>query len=252
MKGAGWIRLAIIAIAVVLLELACRLGYVDAFTVIAPSQMAGALVDILSSRELLVQISASLLNVAIAVCASVVVGIVIGIAIHPMKRLRRIVDPLLSSYYALPLFAFYPLFIVLLGVGAVSIILMGFVAGLGAMILSTLDGLDEIPRVLTKVARMHQMGSVASVFRLQLPAAAPYVLAGGKLAIAYGFIGVIASEFILSGQGLGFAIGFAYNDFDTRTMYGLILFILVLVIVLNLVLHAWDQRLRLRRRPARD
>jgi NitT/TauT family transport system permease protein len=252
MKGAGWIRLAIIAIAVVLLELACRLGYVDAFTVIAPSQMAGALVDILSSRELLVQISASLLNVAIAVCASVVVGIVIGIAIHPMKRLRRIVDPLLSSYYALPLFAFYPLFIVLLGVGAVSIILMGFVAGLGAMVLSTLDGLDEIPRVLTKVARMHQMGSVASVFRLQLPAAAPYVLAGGKLAIAYGFIGVIASEFILSGQGLGFAIGFAYNDFDTRTMYGLILFILVLVIVLNLVLHAWDQRLRLRRRPARD
>jgi NitT/TauT family transport system permease protein len=252
MKGAGWIRLAIIAIAVVLLELACRLGYVDAFTVIAPSQMAGALVDILSSRELLVQISGSLLNVAIAVCASVVVGIVIGIGIHPMKRLRRIVDPLLSSYYALPLFAFYPLFIVLLGVGAVSIILMGFVAGLGAMVLSTLDGLDEIPRVLTKVARMHQMGSVASVFRLQLPAAAPYVLAGGKLAIAYGFIGVIASEFILSGQGLGFAIGFAYNDFDTRTMYGLILFILVLVIVLNLVLHAWDQRLRLRRRPARD
>jgi NitT/TauT family transport system permease protein len=252
MKGAGWIRLAIIAIAVVLLELACRLGYVDAFTVIAPSQMAGALVDILSSRELLVQISASLLNVAIAVCASVVVGIVIGIALHPMKRLRRIVDPLLSSYYALPLFAFYPLFIVLLGVGAVSIILMGFVAGLGAMVLSTLDGLDEIPRVLTKVARMHQMGSVASVFRLQLPAAAPYVLAGGKLAIAYGFIGVIASEFILSGQGLGFAIGFAYNDFDTRTMYGLILFILMLVIVLNLVLHAWDQRLRLRRRPARD
>jgi NitT/TauT family transport system permease protein len=252
MSRAGWIRLAVIAIAIALLELGCRAGYVDPFAVIPPSQMTGALVEILTSRELLVEISASLLNVAIAVCASVVAGIVIGIAIHPMKRLRRIVDPLLSSYYALPLFAFYPLFIVLLGVGAVSIILMGFVAGLGAMVLSTLDGLDEIPRVLTKVARMHQMGSVASVFRLQLPAAAPYVLAGGKLAIAYGFIGVIASEFILSGQGLGFAIGFAYNDFDTRTMYGLILLILVLVIVLNLVLHAWDQRLRLRRRPARD
>jgi NitT/TauT family transport system permease protein len=252
MSRAGWIRLAVIASAVVLLELACRAGYVDPFAVIAPSQMAGALGEILTSRELLVEISASLLNIAIAVCASVVVGIVIGIILHPMKRVRRIVDPLLSSYYALPLFAFYPLFIVLLGVGAVSIILMGFVAGLGAMVLSTLDGLDEIPRVLTKVARMHQMGPVASVFRLQLPAAAPYVLAGGKLAIAYGFIGVIASEFILSGQGLGFAIGFAYNGFDTRTMYGLILFILVLVILLNLVLHAWDERLRLRRRPARD
>jgi NitT/TauT family transport system permease protein len=252
MANAGWIRLAVIAIAIVVLELACRLGYVDPFTVTPPSQMAGALAEILTSHELLVEISASLLKIAIAVCASVVAGIVIGIILHPMKRVRRIVDPLLSSYYALPLIAFYPLFIVVLGVGAASIILMGFVTGLGAMVLSTLDGLDEIPRVLTKVARMHQMGPVASVLRLQLPAAAPYVLAGGRLAIAYAFIGVIASEFILSGQGLGFAIGFAYNSFDTRTMYGLILLILVLVIMLNLALHAWDARLRLRRRPARD
>jgi NitT/TauT family transport system permease protein len=252
MSDAGWIRLAVIAAAVLALELACRLGYVDAFTVIAPSQMAAALINVLTSRELLIEISASLLKVAVAVSASVTAGIVIGIVLHPMKRVRRIVDPLLSSYYALPLFAFYPLFIVLLGVGAASIILMGFVTALGAMVLSTLDGLDQIPQVLTKVGRMHQMGPIASMLRLQLPAAAPYVLAGGRLAIAYAFIGVIASEFILSGQGLGFEIGFAYNSFDTRMMYGLILFILLLVIVLNLVLHAWDDRLRLRRRPVRD
>jgi NitT/TauT family transport system permease protein len=252
MSGAGWIRLVVIALPVLLLELACRAGYIDAFTVIAPSQMAAALLDILSSRQLLAEIAASLLKIAISVTASVVVGIIIGIILHPLQRMRRIVDPLLSSYYALPLFAFYPLFIVLLGVGSASIIFMGFIAGLGAMILSTLDGLDEIPRVLNKIARMHQMGPIASVLRLQLPAAAPYVLAGGRLAIAYAFIGVIASEFILSGQGLGFAISFAYNDFDTRTMYGLILLILLLVIVLNLALHAWDERLRLRRRPAGD
>jgi NitT/TauT family transport system permease protein len=116
------------------------------------------------------------------------------------------------------------------------------------MVLATLDGLDSIPSVLTKVARMHRLGPLATALRIQLPHAAPYVLSGVKLAIAYGFIGVIASEFILSGYGLGFAVGFAYNAFDTRTMYGLILFIVLLVILLNLLLHAWDQRLQLRRR----
>ena len=251
MSLAKWIRLAIIACAVVLLEAACRLGYIEPYSVVPPSQMAGALVEILTSRELLLEIASTLLKIVIAVSSIVVVGIIVGIILHPMKRFRRIFDPLLSSYYALPLFAFYPLFIVLLGVGAAPVIVMGFITGLGAMVLSTLDGLDAIPPVLAKVARIQQMRPIAAAFKLQLPAAAPYVLGGIRLAIAYAFIGVIASEFILSGSGLGFEIGYAYNGFDTRRMYGLILFILLLVMVLNLGLHAWDELLRTRRRPSR-
>jgi NitT/TauT family transport system permease protein len=243
MSRVGWIRLGVVALAIALLELACRLGLIDRFTVIPPSAMATALADLATSRELLAEIGASLLNILIAVLSTM-----IGIALHPMKRVRRIVDPFLSSYYALPLFAFYPFFIVLFGVGAVPIIIMGFLAGLAVMVLATLDGLDSIPHVLMKVARLHRLGPVETALRIQLPHAAPYVLSGVKLAIAYGFIGVIASEFILSGHGLGFAVGFAYNSFDTRTMYGLILFIVLLVIALNLLLHAFDQRLQLRRR----
>jgi len=248
MSRAGWIRCAVIAVAVAALEIACRMQLIDPFTVIPPSQMAAALADILTTRELLLEISTSLLNILIAVCCTIVAGIAIGVVLHPLHRVRRILDPFLSSYYALPLFAFYPLFIVIFGVGSIPIIIMGFLAGLAAMILSTLDGLDNVPRTLTKVARMHHMGRLSTALQLQLPAAAPYVLTGIKLAIAYGFIGVIASEFILSGRGLGFAIGFSYNNFDTRTMYGLILFVLLLVILLNLLLHAWDQRMQLRRR----
>ena len=41
------------------------------------------------------------------------------------------------------------------------------------MIIATLNGLDRVPRVLTKVARVHRMGPFATAVRLQLPAAAP-------------------------------------------------------------------------------
>ena len=252
MSRVEWIRIAVIAVAVALLELVCRLGLIDRFTVIPPSAMALALAEIAANPTMIGEIASSLLNILIAIVSTVIVGVMIGIVLHPLKRVRRIVDPFLSSYYALPLFAFYPFFIVLFGVGAIPIIIMGFLAGLAVMILATLDGLDNVPRVLAKVARMHQLGPLATAWRIQLPAAAPYVLSGVKLAIAYGFIGVIASEFILSGRGLGFAVGFAYNAFDTRTMYGLILFIVLLVIALNLVLHAWDQRLQMRRRRYGD
>ena len=56
-----------------------------------------------------------------------------------------------------------------------------------------------------------------------LPAAAPWLFTGAKLAVAYSFIGVIAGEFVLAGAGLGYAIAFAYNSFDNATMYGLMI-----------------------------
>jgi NitT/TauT family transport system permease protein len=81
-----------------------------------------------------------------------------------------------------------------------------------------------------------------------LPAATPNLFTGVKLAVAYAFIGVIASEFILSGAGLGYAIAYAYNNFDNRTMYALMLLIVLIVTVVNSALNAVDRRLRARLR----
>ena len=90
---------------------------------------------------------------------------------------------------------------------------------------------------------MQGLSTVATVWQVMLPATAPFLVTGVKLALAYAFIGVIAGEFILSTAGIGHAIAYAYNDFDNRTMYALLLFIIALATVLNLSLHAWEQRL---------
>ncbi len=111
-----------------------------------------------------------------------------------------------------------------------------------AMIIATLNGLDRVPRVLTKVARVHRMGKLATGVRLQLPAAAPYLFTGVKLSVSYGFIAVIASEFILAPAGLGRDIADAYADFNNPRMYALMLFLLVIATFVNMVLHAWDLR----------
>jgi NitT/TauT family transport system permease protein len=244
----GLIRILLVAALAAVLEATCRLGIIDRLTMVPPSEMVAGLADILRNPAQLAQIGSSLFDIAIAVMLTILVGFALGVIIHAMPRLRAALDPLLSSYYALPLFAFYPLFIVVLGIGHLPIIAMGFLTGLAAMILATLNGLDNVPPVLTKVARSFRMGPVATALRLKLPAAAPYLVTGVQLSIAYGFIGVIASEFILSGQGIGFAIGFAYNAFDTKGMYGLILLLLLLTTFLNMALHRWDRLLATRRR----
>jgi NitT/TauT family transport system permease protein len=68
-----------------------------------------------------------------------------------------------------------------------------------------------------------------------------------KLALSYAFIGVVGAEFIMSRDGLGYEISFAYNNFDNSVMYPLILLILLISMVLNLSLHRWERALLARR-----
>ena len=60
-------------------------------------------------------------------------------------------------------------------------------------------------------------------------------------------VGVIAGEFVLSGAGMGHAIAFAYNSFDNRMMYGLIVLLFVVVGGINTALWTWERRLYARR-----
>ncbi len=75
----------------------------------------------------------------------------------------------------------------------------------------------------------------------------PSLFGGVKLALSYALIGVIAGEFILSGSGLGYAISFAYQSFDNRAMYGLMLFVLLVAIAANACCTSGKARLARRR-----
>jgi NitT/TauT family transport system permease protein len=242
MSRVARIRFVVIAAAITLLEICCRLGLIDRRVVIPPSEMADALVALLISGEVNEQIARSFGIVVAAVLIAIVLGFAVGVIIHALPRLREALDPFFATYYAVPIFIFYPVMIAIFGLSAVPIVLMGVATAIVAMIIATLNGLDRIPRVLTKVARVHRMSALATALRLKLPAAAPHLFTGVKLAVSYAFIAVIASEFILAPAGLGRVISDAYSDFNNRRMYALMLLLIIVATVVNMALHALDQR----------
>jgi NitT/TauT family transport system permease protein len=243
-------RTILIVGAVALLEALCRLGVIPNFTVIPPSAMAQSLWSILASGKFSEDIAATLTNVGIAIAAAMAVGVAVGTLLQSWPAARRTFDPLFATYYAVPMYAFYPLLLVIFGLGDVPQIAIGFLLAVMAVIINTLNGLDRVPAVLLKTARVHRLGLVSAALRVRLPFAAPYVFTGFKLAVAYSFIGVVGAEFITSSRGIGYEISFAYNNFDNAVMYAMILFILLLVISVNMSLHAWEKRLLARRRRA--
>jgi len=251
MTRVGLIRLAVIVAMIGALELACQTGLIRHQTIIPPSEMATSLYALLASGAINADIERTLGIIVIVIAVSIVLGFALGLVIHAVPRLREALDPLFATYYAVPIFIFYPVLIAIFGLSIMPIVLIGVATAIVAMIIATLNGLDRVPRVLTKVARVHRLGRVATAMTLQLPAAAPYLLTGVKLSVSYGFIAVIAAEFILSPAGLGRDIADAYADFDNRRMYALILFLLIIATIVNAFLHALDMRWAERRAGGR-
>src|ERR1700732_2052636 len=251
MTRVGLIRIAVIAALIGALELACRTGLINHRTIIPPSEMAIAHYSLLASGVINADIDAARGVIAVFIALSIVLGFALGVVIHALPRLREALDPLFATYYAVPIFIFYPVLIAIFGLSPIPIVLIGVATAVVAMIIATLNGLDRVPRVLTKGARVHRLDAVTTAMTLQLPAAAPYLFTGVKLSVSYGFIAVIAAEFILSPAGLGRDIADAYSDFNNRRIYALILFLLLIATVVNTVLHVFDVRWAERRSGGR-
>lgn len=247
MNRAARYRLLLVGATVVLLEILCRTGVIDHLTMQPPSDMVRDLVVLLASGKMNAAMLKTLANVVIAAALAVVSGVAFGVAIHGYRAVRQGLEPVFATYYAIPVYAFYPMFIILFGLGDVPQILIGFMLAVVAVIVNTLNSLDHVSRVLLKTARIYRLGPLRTARKITLPSAAPYLLTGIKLAVAYAFIGVIGAEFIMSRTGIGYEISFAYNNFDNKTMYPLILLILIVSVLINAMLSHWERVLLTRR-----
>jgi NitT/TauT family transport system permease protein len=175
-------------------------------------------------------------------------GFPIGILLWRFKILARILNPYLVSYYAIPVFALYPLIVRFFGAGILSITLMGWLFAIVAIIINTATGFEEVDKkIYPKVGKSLRLSSLRIFLWIYFPGATPYIFTGLKLGFIYSIIGVIASEFILSTKGLGYLVRFSYSAFETEIMYAAMLLIVIIAVLVNTVLMKMEARLYGRR-----
>lgn len=228
---------------VALLQLACEFRWIKPQVMVSPLIMVSTLWQLVRQGTVAADVSATVSSALQALSLAVVLGMTGGALMHRYARLRAVLQPVVSSWYAVPVFAFYPMLIALLGLNQRPVVAIGTLFAVVAMAVNTLDGLDRLPPSLLKSARLMGLSRTRTLFCLLLPAVLPSLMTGFKLAATYAFIGVIAAEFILSTHGLGHAIAYAYNDFDMRTMYALMLLVLMISGAVQLILLIMERRL---------
>lgn len=228
-------RVLLLAIAGGALELAARAGLVNELEVLPLSKMVNGAFLIASSGDLWPHLFASGASIGIAFLIAVVLGAAIGYALWRWPPGYRALSPFLVSYYALPIFAFYPILIVVFGANRRPIVFIAAAWAIVAVIVSTVEGLAHVKQSWEKVGTVYHLTWWQRAVSIHFPAALPQIAVGIKLAVTYSILGVIASEFILAGEGLGHLVSAYFNGFRLQEMWGAILTVFAVGITLNLL-----------------
>src|SRR6202035_3600425 len=183
------------------------------------------LTQLMATREFAVQFLDSATLFVTGVGLALVVGMPLGLLLARARIVRIALDPYIMTLYATPMVALIPFILSLMGFGFVPKVLVVFLFAVFPILYNTVEGARSIKPELIEVARSFRSGEWALWREVMLPHTLPYTMTGVRQAIGRALVGVIAAEFFLSATGLGQLIMVASQNFDTATVFGMILVI---------------------------
>ena len=153
------------------------------------------------------------------------VGVPAGLLLARVRALRIGIEPYLMVFYATPMVALIPFILSLMGFGFGPKVLVVFLFAVFPILYNTVEGARSIKPELIEVARSFRSSEWALWREVMLPYTLPFTMTGVRQAIGRGLVGMIAAEFFLSSTGLGQVIMVASQNFDTGSVFGMILVI---------------------------
>jgi ABC-type nitrate/sulfonate/bicarbonate transport system permease component len=167
---------------------------------------------------------------------AVIVGIPVGLVMGWRRRVEYSLDPFLTALYASPLVALAPLFIIVFGVGVLGKAALVFLLSVFPFVFNTFAGVKSTDSLLINVIRSFGGTEKDLYLKVILPSTMPYIIAGARLAIGRGLVGIIVGEFYAASEGIGFAISQAGDTYRLPDMFvGIIILSLIAIILTELM-----------------
>lgn len=167
----------------------------------------------LYGQKLLTATGVHLLYVLLSVLIGFVVALVLGILLSRAPRLARYVLPLISVFQTIPGVVFVGVLFLYTGMKPVTVIIALAIYAMFPILKNTYIGLLEVDPSLIEAARGCGMSRSERLFELELPLAAPSIIAGLRMSTVYTVSwAVLASMIGLGGLGEFIYIGIATNN----------------------------------------
>jgi putative hydroxymethylpyrimidine transport system permease protein len=225
-----WPPVALLVAAVGVWELVVRAADVPEYLFPAPSAVAAALVqnaDLLRDATLV-----TVREIVLGYLLAVIAGLLLAVAIHFSRTLRRALLPLLVLSQTVPTVLLAPILAILLGYGIAPKLVVVVIVCFFPVVVSAVDGLGSADPELVRMMRTLHAGRFAIFRRVELPGALPSVFSGARIAATYAAVAAVFAEWAGSSEGLGFVILQAQPALETARIFAAVVVLSVLALAL--------------------
>jgi len=236
-------RFVLVGVALLAWEAAARSGLWSPLLFPSLERIFHELILFFSKSESLLQAWVSLYRALAGFALAAVTGVAAGILMGRSRFLASLLDPLFSGTYAVPKLALFPVFIFAFGIGSLSKIALVFLECLYPIVIITYHGARDVERVLLWSAQNLGASRGAILRRIVIPAAAPHIFAGFRVALPVAMIVVVITEMISSADGLGYVVIYALSSLKTDRMLAVVAVISMLGLALDWALVQLRDRL---------
>ena len=241
------VRKALIVVALLALwEAAVRLFGVSPLLFPPPSDVLRVFVQASLSGDLLQYTWQSLLTLSLGMAIGVALALVL-VSLATFSRLvGDVMETLTAMFNPVPAIALLPLALLWFGLNIRSLVFVIVHAVLWPMYLNLYTGFSAVPITLVRVGQNFGLRGGRLVVGILLPATFPYILSGLKIAWAFGWRTMIASELVFGVTGSRGGLGwFIYtNRYNLNTAHvfaGLLMVILIGLLVENGVFRSVER-----------
>lgn len=172
---------------------------------------------------------------------SVLIGLPLGALIVYARPIELAVYPLLVAFQTLPKAAIAPIFIVWLGAGISSKILIAFSIAFFPIVIDTTIGLRLAAPEAIHLARSMGANAFQVFWYIRFPNALPAIFGGLKVASTLAVVGAIVGEFVSADKGLGYLVLVANGELNTRLVFACVFMLSVLGIIFYFMVEALER-----------
>jgi len=227
----------------ILWELIARAGVINPLFFPRSSEVFSALYRGFEDGTILPQLTHSITNFLIGLAISAAIGIPVGLLMGASRIADLILSPYVWAMTSLPRVALIPLLILILGFGDAMQLTIIVLSAVFPIMVNCMAGVKTVDPSLLRAGRVFGTSQSETYIKIILPFTLPFVISGVNQGIARGLVGMLIGELLGGGgNGLGYLLDRAGEQFDAPMLYAVLLLLAVMSVSLIQAMRWLEER----------
>ena len=236
--AAAWPRLAAVVVILVVWQVLVWIQWRPAYVFPPAEAVFSRLARDFGTPEFWGAVATTLRRAAVGYLIALAIGVVLGVTLSRVRVLRAALGSLLAGLQSMPSVAWFPFSMLVFNVSEAAIVFVVVLGAAPSIANGILSGVDHIPPLILRAARVMGARGVRLYGQVILPAALPGVVAGLKQGWAFAWRSLMAGELlvIIGGQSaVGVRLQLAREFSDAEGLLASMIVVLAIGIVVDLV-----------------